>query len=136
MTAVPHRLALVLDPFFGKRLIALSARVHTWIVASPENLPYIQRSCNQVKAHSSIEHGTTSFKPVPAVHFRSMVLHFLGTIDLHRGPYSHDPAWSEIEVYGVSAEPWLVDALADFGVDEILPFESGFIARRSRAPTV
>ena len=41
----------------------------------------------------------------------------LSMIDLHHGPYSADPPYAELEIYGVAATPAIRSALAEIGFE-------------------
>jgi hypothetical protein len=59
-----------------------------------------------------------------------MILNILEQVDLHHGEYSHDPAWSELDVYGTRNSPDIEAALRECGVTRIDATGEGFIAWR------
>lgn len=61
--------------------------------------------------------------------------HVIGQIDpmdLHHGPYSQDPAWMRVEVYGTALTAKLKHEFVQFGCDRFEEFEGGFAAMRPR----
>ena len=75
--------------------------------------------------------GVTTFSISEADPPETQVLQVLADVDLHHGEHSHSPPWDGLEVYGATPSPALQEALAEFGVDDILPTVDGFRCRRS-----
>ncbi len=60
-----------------------------------------------------------------------MIINRFTTIDLHHNHYSHDPAWSQIEVYGVGLTPRLRQELREYGVTDFHETPDGFVCSRT-----
>ena len=126
-----HAVALVVDPKFGDRLAVLAARLHVWIIDTPENHLAAAAIWSENKNHHSLERGTTTFRADPTSPPDESVASILETVDLHNGEYSHTPPWSVLEVFGANPTPQLVDALAGFGFLNIASTHDGFRAWRN-----
>jgi len=57
---------------------------------------------------------------------------WLPTIDLHHGEYSSETPWQILHVYGVVITTEITEALQEYGVEEFIPTDFGFRARRSK----
>jgi hypothetical protein len=122
----------VLEPDFGDRLSELAARMPVWIVDTPLNRAAAQKEWAQRPRLSHTE-GITTFKVDPAASAEAWLSGVLSDVDLHHGEYSHDPAYSAIEVFGATPTPQLREAFAGYGLDEIAERIGGFVATQSRA---
>ena len=59
-----------------------------------------------------------------------MLIDELDTIDLHRGVYSADPAFTVIEIIGTPLSEGIKIALSEYGFDEFKETTEGFRAVR------
>jgi hypothetical protein len=114
MAAVPHKVAIVVDPDFGDRLFALAGRMHVWVCDTPGNRAAAALIWGD-DPNYDLESGVTTFKFAPNASRPEVAAAVLGDVDLHHGEFSHDPPWSVIEVIGCSPTESLVAAFAAFG---------------------
>jgi hypothetical protein len=132
-----HGVAVVVEPEFGDKLLALGERIHVWVIGTPVNRASAEALWRNHRGGPSLDRGATTFAADPADPRDEVIASMLDTIDLHHGPYSHTPPWSVLEVYGTSPTPSLVAALAEFGFTDIAPTTEGFRASRTgKAPTI
>jgi hypothetical protein len=122
-----------MDPEFGDRLIALSRRLHVWIVATPANQAAAERIRRADGGGYSLERGVTTFPSDPGVPRDELALRYLETIDAHHGPCSHTPPWAVLEVFGTPPTDELSRALGDLGFSRVEPTSDGFVATRTEA---
>lgn len=115
-------IAVVLDPYFGSRLISLAQRLHVWACDSPENTPAVQ-AVWAMPGLSETGRGATRFGKCQDP--EAVLLSNLDTIDLHH------PHWLVMEIYGLAVTPRVDQALRDFGVTGFRATTDGFIATRS-----
>ena len=125
-TETAHVVAVVVDPAFGDKLSALAARLHVWIIDTPENKAAAEALFREGGRASSIEYGTTTFSARQTDPPDEVVASMLGTIDRHHGEYSHVPPLSGLEVFGTDPTPRLVAALAERGFTRVVPTPDGF----------
>ena len=125
-TETAHVVAVVVDPAFGDRLSALAARLHVWIIDTPENKAATEALWREGGHAPSIEHGATTFSARQTDPPDEVVASILGDIDLHHGEYSHVPPWSGLEVFGTNPTPCLVAALAARGFSKVVLTPDGF----------
>lgn len=116
------KVAVVLDPHFGNRLIELAQRIHVWICESPDNQPAMQ-AVWAIPGLYETDRGTTSFSRCEDP--ETVFLSNLDTIDLHHS------CWRIMEVYGLTATPQVQEALRAYGVTDFDNLTDGFIATRS-----
>ncbi|MFM0073665.1 hypothetical protein PQQ86_21145 [Paraburkholderia sediminicola] len=131
MTA-PYTIALVVDPDFGSRLIAVSSRIHTWIVATTANAASAEKIwTEQPEPHSySIECGVTIFHADLDEDRNRWCETMLNAVDEHHNSYSHDPGYTVIEVYGTPFEERLRSAFTELGFSSFEQTAYGFRARK------
>lgn len=60
----PYKVAVVVDPRFGERLLEIAARMPVWIADTPENRPAVERHWGEHSGQSTNE-GVTAFKVDP-----------------------------------------------------------------------
>ena len=58
----------------------------------------------------------------------------LEDVDLHYGEYSQAQPWTELWIHGIEPSADIEEALHEFGVVQIEPFDGGFKAIRTLAP--
>lgn len=131
-----HKIAIVVDQAFGSKLHDIAQHIHVWICATPANLQSAQTARAQLKQERQWnEQGVTTFRVSANETAEEMIINRLPEIDLHHNEYSHDPAWSEIEVYGVGPTPQLQQELGEYGVVEFNETPEGFICWRPESTT-
>lgn len=128
MTSSRYRVALVVDPEFGERIVTLSRRLHVWVVASPTNLRFVERCVLDDGQH---EQGVTTFTVRAGASPTEIAIGQLWSIDLHHGEYSHSPPLNEIEIYGAQPTPELLAALEEFDLNSIVLAADHFIATQA-----
>ncbi|MFN0053938.1 MAG: hypothetical protein ACKV0T_17300 [Planctomycetales bacterium] len=130
-TQKAHVVAVVLDPVFGDRLLALAVRVHVWIIDTPVNMASARLLPRDADGGYSLEYGATTFSANETIPPDKIVAGIIGTIELHHGEYSHTPPMSVLEVFGADPTPRLMTALADYGFSKTAPIDGGFKAWRA-----
>jgi len=126
-----HTVGVVVDRNFGDRLLPIVRRLHVWVCDTPANREAAERAWASIPTGAVWnEAGATTFKVSENDSPVDMVLDRLTDIDLHHGEYSHDPAWSVVEVYGSKPIAALQQALQEFGVDTFRETPGGFVCSR------
>ncbi len=126
-----HHVAVVVDRAFGERLLPLAQRLHVWVCNTPANREAVEKAVAALPPGAVWnEAGATTFRVSENDSPEGMVLDQLSTIDLHHGESSHDPAWSQIEVYGVRLNDALRAAWQEYGVNEFRETPEGFVCSR------
>jgi hypothetical protein len=121
---VTEIVAIVFDGEFADRLGDLRGR-DIWVIASATNVSVIERmrrTDRKFRATTfgkALEHTSKSFEEI------------LRSVDLHHGPYSQNPPYSRIEVFGIRPNRVAKAAIASIGFEAIEPTADGFTARRS-----
>lgn len=128
----PYTVALVVDPAFGERLKDVASRVHTWVVGTPANQAIARDVWSSAPKPSrpSIETGITTFDPGRASSPEEWCIGVLDAVDLHHNEYSHDPAYSVLEVYGLNFQDRLRAPFAEFGFTVFENTDYGFRATK------
>jgi len=127
--ARPYKVIVVVDPDFGERLADLPRGVPVWVVDTATNHPVAQRLRKERPATSHLD-GITTFRggSTPA----ASLIDELSMIDLHHGPYSADPPYSELQIHGAAATAAIRAALAEIGFEVTERTDTGFRAMRMR----
>jgi hypothetical protein len=124
-----NKVALVLDSNFGERLSELASGSHVWLIETPQNkaaaIKYWARHPER-----EVEKGITTFKSSADSSILDKCLGILPTIDLHHGEYSSDPAYSRLEVIGLSLSDSVESALREFGFRIFEATGEGFLVKR------
>jgi len=115
------KIAVVLDPHFGNRLIELAQRLHVWVCDSLDNQPAVQ-AVWAIPGLYETDRGATTFSRCEDP--ETVFLSNLDTID------EHHPCWRVIEVYGLAVTLQVQEALRAYGVTDFNDFTDGFIATR------
>ena len=129
---MPYKVIVVVDPEFGEQLARLPAGVPVWIVDTDANRPVAHRLWNERPDENHLT-GITTFRitnPSP----EENLIQQLSAIDLHHGPDSADPPYSELEVIGTPLTERVKSALAEFDFDQFSSTQRGFLAARSSRP--
>src|SRR5689334_12295913 len=94
----PTRVVVVLCRAFGAQLDRVPLGQPAWVINSPDNDPTMSRRWDVMRAAGLAPLSTlfTAETDDPEVAFLQQV----ADIDLHHGPNSLDPPYSEIEVFG------------------------------------
>jgi hypothetical protein len=116
------------DREFGARIRELLEAGPVWVVESPTNRESVQKVWAEFPECSHLE-GVTIFDSVTSDPVKTLI-NVMGTIDLHHGVYSADPAYTVIRAIGCELNPEIREALAEFGFDLFSPTDAGFEAIR------
>jgi hypothetical protein len=133
MPEKPYTVLVVVDRGFGERLANLPPGVPTWVVDSEVNTPVAHRLWKERPEHNHLT-GVTTFKGSADLSPEDLLLDELDTIDLHHGPYSANPPYTRIEIFGVSLTDSIKNALAEYGFDSFQSGIEAFSAVRSLIP--
>jgi hypothetical protein len=115
---------VIVDPEFGERLAALSQDSPIWIVQSAVNTPVVQRLWQEKVGE------LTSFVASKERDAESDLIQILGTVDLHHGEHSSDPAYTHIEVIGSLPSEPIRTELEALGLQIISSNHEGFLAAK------
>ena len=127
-----HRVAIVLDPNYGERIIELARECHVWLVSSASNYAAAQALWQSDPDNSfSLDEGVTTFSPseTPQASFVAV----LELVEDHHGEGSHDPPVSVLDVIGLEPSAAAIDELDLYEYRHIEPSKNGFVARRAPA---
>ena len=134
VSLIRYKVYVVVDPAFGERLTTLPAGVPVWIVDTPANTAVAHRSWRERRQENHLT-GITTFRIENDSRPEENLLGELPAIDLHHGPESADPPYTEIEVLGTLLTTGIKTALAAYGFIEFSTTTDGFRAFRE-APRV
>ena len=131
-----YRITVVVNREFGDNLTKIAKHVHVWLCNTPMNLQAAHSVNEHLKQEGKWnEQGITTFRISSSETPEEMIISQMATIDLHYNEYSHYPAWSEIEIYGVSPTPRLREELQGYGVTEFRKTPEGFVCSRAESVT-
>ena len=129
MSLVPYKVYVVVAPSFGERLTTLAEGIPVWIVDTPTNSAVAYR-LRKERTHNHLT-GITTFQTglssSPEVNLVAQV----DSIDLHHGPFSVDPPYSQLEVFGARLSDEIRTELSRYGFNEFEVREDGFCCSRS-----
>lgn len=125
-----HTVGIVVDRNFGDQLLEIARRIHVWVCDTPGNWPVVERLSQMQQPGEWNEWGATIFRVGDDESPEDMVIHILSAVNQHHNQYSHDPPWSQIEVYGVAPTKNVREALQEYGVDDFRETPGGFICVR------
>jgi hypothetical protein len=129
VTKPPTRVAIVVDPDFGRALADLARRVHVWIVDTPENRRVVEQLWAQ--ASEDPNEGITTFKVDFAVARDAWVVDILPVVDEHHGLRVEWAPSATLEVRGARLTPGIRAALDELGSFSLEESEGGFVANRA-----
>lgn len=130
----PYRVAIVVDRNFGNQVKALSRRLNVWICKTPANQLAVE-TIWRAQPEYNLESGVTVFNCTEQETPEEMVANILDNVDLHHGQFSHDPAWSIIEVIGCLATEKIKQAFANYQAEVFPTGPDQFEARRLSGST-
>jgi hypothetical protein len=121
---------VIVDPRFGEKLRSVPVGQPVWITMSPANELIVRRlwECQEALDHLT---GITGFRFDDGVSAEDRFVAELGTIDLHHGPYSSAPPYTEIVVKGARLTAEIRAELSELGFADFAETEDGFAAKRS-----
>jgi hypothetical protein len=131
MTSGPYKVYVVVDPNFGERLLTLMEGTPIWIVDTPRNSPVVHRLWKD-RPHNHLA-GITTFQADSSSSPEAILLSELDTIDLHHGPFSADPPYTQLEVYGTGLSDEIRTELSRYGFNKFEATLEGFRCSRSVA---
>ena len=129
MIEAAYRVRIIVDPDFGEKSARLPVREPVWVVDSAANTPVAKRLRGEWAPTSHLD-GVTVFTPFLTGGREQILLNVLDTVDLHHGHYSADPAYSEVEVYGVPLSDAMERAFRALGFTAFRATADGFITAR------
>jgi hypothetical protein len=130
MISVPYKVYVIVDRNFGERLAALPEGMPVWIVDTPTNKPVAQMLWKERKDNDHLT-GITTFSDNSSLSPEAILISQLDTIELHHGPYSADPPFTQFEMLGASLSEEIRAELFQFGFNEFQPTSEGFRCSRS-----
>ncbi|MDD5330545.1 MAG: hypothetical protein PHX38_11095 [Sulfuricella sp.] len=120
---VSTEVALVLNPDFGERVIALAQEMPVWVVFSPVNALAVEF------ARSAFEEGRiTTILPRVGEYPSDLFARALYAIDEHHGEASQSVPYSTLWVYGASERMMTPDLAAELGFMPVIVTKDGFRA--------
>lgn len=129
MATGAYSVSVVVDRDYGPKIRELLETGPVWIIDSPANQQFAQRLWAEFPDRTHLD-GVTVFKAPEHRSPEQLFVDQLGTIDLHHGEYSADPAYTVIRVFGCNLTPDVREALASFGFDSFSALDEGFEAVR------
>jgi len=125
----PYRVLVVVDREYGQRPTALTQEGPVWVVDTPANRAVAQQIWDAEPNRSHLQ-GITIFKFPKDGSPEDILVNELDTIDLHHGPFSANPPYTELDVIGTAITPRLRTELGQFGLDDFQETPHGFRAVR------
>jgi hypothetical protein len=123
-----RRVAVVVDPAFGDRLVDLCNTVHVWACESPANRKAAEAHWRAKGRNHSLDRGVTTFDLATDDPPGDALIEVMGMVDLHH------PAWTTLIVYGAQATPELRTALAEYDIATFAETPGSFECTRPPAP--
>jgi hypothetical protein len=123
MNPVEHRVAIVLDPSYGERMVELARECHVWVVESPLTEP-VARALWTEDPEYSLEKGVTTFRGAETR--EASFISILPSVVEHHDEYSHDPPLSVIQVIGLQPSAAVRAELTAHGFNRIESSAEGF----------
>lgn len=102
--------AIIVDPNFGERLLALANQMPIWMADTPAN----HASLESLSSAQGSALNVTTFR-VSGDDVTRWCSGILPQVDLHHGEYSQTPAYTAVEVFGTAATAELRDAFSAYG---------------------
>lgn len=130
--AASYRVALVVDPAFGDRLLPLAQRVHAWAVDTPSNKEAAERFWAALPDATDYdtETGITTFLHESEGEPEQCCADIIGSLDDHHNQYAHTPGYTVLEVYGARPTDELKKAFKECGFVAFDVTDFGFLARK------
>jgi hypothetical protein len=126
MTESKATVAIVVDPNFGDRLLALAKRMPVWIADTPANHAQVE---SLWAADTSHETNVTSFR-VTGGGASDWCRMILPQVELHHGKYSQSPPYRALEIFGAAVTPDLRRLFGKYGFTIGGERDDGFRALR------
>ena len=129
MISEPYKVIVIVDRNFGERLVGLQDGTPVWIVDTPINSPVAHRLWKERKQDHLT--GITTFQADSSTSPEDILLGKLDTIDLHHGPSSADPPYTQLEVFGTHLSDEIRNELSRYGFNDFDLTLEGFRCSRS-----
>ena len=126
-----NKVALVLDPDFGERVIQLAERMPVWIIDSPKNCSVIEKA-RSVESFGAGGERITTFKAKERELYAAVCERIVQSLDDHYNENSQSLGYSELEVTGVSLSEVSLRPFLELKFDQFLVTSTGFIANKSK----
>jgi hypothetical protein len=122
-----YRVAVILDPNYGKKILELTPQMHVWVISSPVNdeIVYPYWKSMPVSKELNQDQGITLIGDKEILFNADL----LDDIWIHHSDQWFDPPISEILVIGVELSSSVRAVLDNYGLDIIEETEKYFIAR-------
>lgn len=133
-----HKVALVVDPNYGEKILPIADCMHVWVVYSKENMHAIDIWYKKrVDNHLFFQKGASNFEYNPSQSPEEIAASIIETINDHHGPdwseeISQIPEWTYIEIYGCELKDPIKSTLEEYGINCFEVTEYGFIGREQK----
>lgn len=121
---MPVSVALVLDPVFGDRVIALARQMPVWVVSSQIN----DKTASFVRKNFD-DGRITTLHQRPGESSADCLVRAMYAIDEHHGEVSQDVAYDTLWVYGTT-EKLSKEIATELGFKSITAIANGFKAEK------
>ncbi len=124
------RVSLVLDPIFSDEGISLRELMPVWIIDSPQNRAAVQ----EIRASELGESEVTTFQAKEGESLLMACERIVQSLDGHFDEHSQIPAYTELNVIGVSLGDVALEPFLELNFSEFVRTATGFIAKKARDP--
>jgi hypothetical protein len=134
MSLALYKVGIVVDRLFGNRIVDVARSFHVWVVESLDNMSAIQQVWESNLSDSKSDPlgpGVTTFVASEEETPEAICARIVYDVEAHHGEFAHEPAWSEIEVFGVKLSPALKKVFEEIGATAFESTQDGFICCRS-----
>jgi hypothetical protein len=122
-----RRVALVLDPNFGKECSRLVARMPVWVVDSVANRTAVDAIR---KGESGNDSDLTTFQARGGESLAAMCERIVQSLDDHYNEQSQSPGYAELNVIGVQLNEVSMPIFHELGFSEFSRTPGGFLAKK------
>ena len=123
--AMKGSVALVLDPEFGDRLLALAKEMPVWLVSSPVNLHAAELARPKLEAGRITTILTRANESTAALLARALY-----AIDEHQGESSQATPYNELCVRGASEHLLSSELISELGLQLVRATPEGFVVNK------
>jgi hypothetical protein len=128
MNTRPNRVAVVLDPDYGDRLMELARRAHVWAIDSVKNQLAINHFAEDLKNRNATKEEKELSLTI--AHLNCLDSAFLETLEEHHGEYAQNPPWNELQVIGAQLDLRIQKILEKYGFTIFENTADGFLAKK------
>lgn len=123
-----NRIALILDPNYGHRLISLCLDMPVWIINSSENLCVINQ-LRENDSHRDIQ--ITNFSLNEGESLSHACERIIESLDQHYNEFALDGGYVELDVIGVTLNEVSKQPFSDLGFTQFAKTDDGFVAYKT-----